>query len=486
MRKINIILKMGIVLFTSGMLGLFTVVGCGEKAPEPSTVEETSEPSKLSEPEETTEPSEFSEAEEVSEPSEYLEASEYSESEEGFAELSFEERADEIDRMIAEARQQYEEDDHSGLTEPVHYNVLWLGCEKVSYNGTLYEMSDFDKEYLEAVVLNFDRFLERITDHNLDIHVDFYYVNTEKTLTYDEDGDMLYLDRRSVQEEIDEYSAMKNYDSVLTTVRCDECILGLCTNGLEYVQGYSTFNLYEPRDGEYPLKDPEIPSLYATSVAVHEWMHQLEYMGTIVGVEYPSTHAYLGPDEYPGYKKYIADLNNYDYMEFYELVLQGKLPFTEGDTVRNVGMYPKMWKLTKRDVLNAGTFTIRNQSGAYLTAQEEEPHVTLSDTECRWDIMYGMDGYFCIIPHQDQNKRLDLTNAWDEEGNPVGLYWFNSWYPDAQRWALIENADGSYSIRTAYSSHRALSVNGIGEEAVICEEGGENSGDCEWFITRNE
>ena len=91
-----------------------------------------------------------------------------------------------------------------------------------------------------------------------------------------------------------------------------------------------------------------------------------------------------------------------------------------------------------------------------------------------------------VMKPDGRDIRAKVVCIRDEEGNPVGLYWFNSWYPDAQRWALIENADGSYSIRTAYSSHRALSVNGIGEEAVICEEGGENSGDCEWFITRNE
>ena len=70
-------------------------------------------------------------------------------------------------------------------------------------------------------------------------------------------------------------------------------MLGVETAGLESPMGYSAFDLTEPKAGTYPLEDPEVPSLYATAVAVHEWMHQLEYLGTMLGIEYPSTHAYM-------------------------------------------------------------------------------------------------------------------------------------------------------------------------------------------------
>ena len=397
--------------------------------------------------------------------------------------VSFKDRAAEIEEMIAEAKAQYEEEDYSRLPEPVQYNILWLGCTTVFYDGITYRMSDFDREYLEAVVLNFEKSVERIVNHNLDINIDFFYVDGTKELTKDEEED-LYLDRRTVQEEIDRYMSLKDYDTVLTTIRCDDSILGVNTHGLEDVQGYSTFNIAEPREGEYPLADPEIPSLYATSVAIHEWMHQLEYMGMILDVEYPNTHAYKGPDEFPGYQEYIADQNNYDFMEFYELVLQGKLPYTEDGAVRHVGMYPEMWKLAKRDALNIGTFTITNQRGEYLSAQDADPKVTLSETECRWIIKYGLNGCYCFIPERNQNVRLDLSDAWDDENNPVGLFEYNPLYPDAQRWEITENTDGSSMIHTAYGSRRVLTVDGIGEEAVIRKIEDDFSQHQEWIITQ--
>ena len=63
-------------------------------------------------------------------------------------------------------------------------------------------------------------------------------------------------------------------------------------------------------------------------------------------------------------------------------------------------------------------------------------------------------------------KRVDLHNARDQENNIVKLE-FPTRYIDAQRWSLSQNPDGTITIRTAYESGRAITVEAAGAQAVI-------------------
>ncbi len=397
------------------------------------------------------------------------------------------------DRMIQEAVDQYNAEDYTPLDEPVKYNVLWLGFTHVTFGDLDFQMTDFDREYLEAVALNFEKSVEKITDHNLDISVDLHFIDDTTALTQYPGAEWLYLDQGTVQSFIDQYIT-GDTDTVLTTVQTageenrarnegkdgfgvHYVMLGLETANLSSPLGYSTFDLTEPKDGTYPLADPEIPSLYATAVAVHEWMHQLEALKTIMNIEYPDTHAYQG--QTPGYAGFTADANDYDYFEFYKLVLTGKLEYTDGSTVKHVGMYPKMWRLAKRSIHNLGTFTIEAADGkGYLTGQENDPTLTLSDDPCVWNIRYWGNGHLALTPAELPDKLIDLSNAWDNEGNTIGL-WVYTGYTDAQSWYLTENADGSYSIKTPYESGRLLTAQ-KGQAATLCTSGAE--GTQKWYI----
>lgn len=100
------------------------------------------------------------------------------------------------------------------------------------------------------------------------------------------------------------------------------------------------------------MKNPSVPSLYATAVAIHEWLHQIEYLGELLDIEFPPTHGYQGSKNFPGYHEVIRDKNNYDFCEYYESILRGSCQFNSPVTgfVKSVGMYPKMWRLISRDV----------------------------------------------------------------------------------------------------------------------------------------
>lgn len=402
----------------------------------------------------------------------------------------------EIEKKIREAVDQFRAGDHTPLDEPVKYNVLWLGFTHVTFGDMEFTMNLFDREYLQAVALNFEKSVGCITDHNLDITVDLHFIEDEFPLTLYEGQDWFYLDQETVQSVIDRYIDDRDYDTVFTTIQTDGeenrarnafkhgngahyAILGLCVAGLSSPMPYSTFNLGRPRFGTFPLEDPEEPSLYATAVAVHEWMHQLEYMGTLLGIEYPNTHAYMGPGMYPGYKKYEADSNDYDFFEFYRQVLSGRVPYVDGRLIRFVGMYPKMWPLTKRSTLNLGSFTIQNAEGrGFLTGMKEGLSLTLSDDPCTWNILYSGDGRFVLSPTDMPSKRIDLSNASDSEGNTVKL-WNSTGFVEAQSWKLTADKEGSYLIQTAYGSGRAITAQS-GLEAMLCS--GRSRGVQKWTI----
>lgn len=398
----------------------------------------------------------------------------------------FESAAQKIDRLMKDAADQFLARDHTHLKEPVRYNVLWLGFTHVTYGELDFRMTGFDREYLQAVVLNFEKFLEKITDHDIDVTVDLHFIEDEAPLTLYESEGWLYLAQTTVQPVIDRYLADNDYDTVLTTVQTDgnenrfrnfskkeysehPVILGLCVSDLLSPMGYSTFNLGKPREGTYPLEDPETPSLYSTAVAVHEWMHQLEALGTLLGIEYPNTHAYMGPELYPGYLKYTAGKNDYDFFEFYKLVLSGTLPYKDNGVTRFVGMYPKMWPLAKRSTCYIGRFLIQDADGkGYLTGRKAEPTLTLSKDPCIWDIRYSGNGLFILSPRELPDKRIDLSNAWDSEGNTINL-WDSTGYAKAQSWKLDKNRNGTYSIRTAFESGCVLTAQ-INDPTLLCSK----------------
>ena len=477
--------KLVLRIMCGAMCAAVLMGGCGKEKPDTDTKEEEElTPHKKDEEPSGSEDGNGAAGEEVSGGDETGTAPEVREDNSYFVTA-----AAQADKMIEEAMEQYLSGDHTDLDAPVVYNVLWLGFTHVTYDDLDFQMTDADREYLEAVALNYEKSLESITHNNLDINVDLHFVDDETELTQADGDDWLFLSQESAQPYIDKYVAGKDIDTVLTTVQTageenaqrnadkdgygiNYVMLGLETAGLSSGRGYSTFDLNMPKEGTMPLEDPAVPSLYATSVAVHEWMHQLEDIRNILGIEYPNTHAYMGPDQFPGYTQYTADENDYDFFEFYKLVLTGELPYDTGSGIGYVGMYPKMWPLIKSSVYNMGSFTIKAADGTgYLCAQEGDVSLTLADKPCVWNIRYTSEGRFTLVPKEFPDKLIDLGNAWDNEGNTIGI-WIYTGYADAQSWHLPGNADGSYSIQTPYESGRVLTAQ-KGTQALLCSPGAE-------------
>ena len=123
------------------------------------------------------------------------------------------------DRLLEDALEQYNSGDYTPLSESVKYNVLWLGFTHVTYEDLDFQMTDFDREYLEAVALNYEKSVENITDNNIDITVELHFIDDVTELTQYTGADWLYLAQETVQPVIDQYAAGKEFDTVLTTVQ---------------------------------------------------------------------------------------------------------------------------------------------------------------------------------------------------------------------------------------------------------------------------
>ena len=127
-------------------------------------------------------------------------------------EFHFATEATDRDRLIRDAQDQYNANDYTPLEEPVEYNVLWLGFTHVTYDDLDFQMTDFDREYLEAVTLNYEKSVESITNHNIDISVELHFVDDATPLTQASGADWLYLDQKTVQPIIDSYTAYHRSD----------------------------------------------------------------------------------------------------------------------------------------------------------------------------------------------------------------------------------------------------------------------------------
>ena len=397
-------------------------------------------------------------------------------------------KAMEVVRLISEAKMQFEMNDHSRLPQPVHYRILWLGFTHVTYNELNFQMNDFDRDYLRSVVVNFKNVVENYSDHNIEIEIDLFFNDTATPLTIIQKEKWLFLSSETIQDTINQYDKKKKYDTVLTTVQTKgkenekrnknnplfgkiDVILGLKTHGIEHHFGYSTFNLFEPVKGTFPLKNLSVPSLYATAVAIHEWLHQLEFIGELLEIEFPPTHGFEGEPNFPGYQEVIRDKNNYDFLEYYESVIRGTCLFTskKGGYVKQVGMYPKMWRLISRGALDVGVYTIQSViDNYYLAGQINSRKLTRSKTAFNWIFRYDGDSSFNLIPQDSPFLRIDLDNGWDVDGTTVKLYVKTySNYRNAQRWILFKNSDGTFCIRTKYQSHRAISFDSKNGQAII-------------------
>ncbi|MBQ9870018.1 MAG: RICIN domain-containing protein [Ruminococcus sp.] len=124
------------------------------------------------------------------------------------------------------------------------------------------------------------------------------------------------------------------------------------------------------------------------------------------------------------------------------------------------GSLKQKWIIQKAQdyVYRSGRYAFKTSDGKYLGYSGSK--VIKTSTPYYWRVMQFRNGFYEVIAEVNSNRPyLDLSNAWNSEGNSIGLCYFTGYYR-AQTWSLNINFDGTVSIRPMLTSKRGLAFKG--------------------------
>lgn len=112
--------------------------------------------------------------------------------------------------------------------------------------------------------------------------------------------------------------------------------------------------------------------------------------------------------------------------------------------------------------ITAGTYYIRNyKSNLYMgitsSYNVEQQNFTGASTQ-QWVVSYDTNGYYTLKIKSNTNYRLDVDNAWDENGTNIKVMTHTGY--DAQLFRVIPSGGGTYRISPKHSTLRVVDVNG--------------------------
>lgn len=120
------------------------------------------------------------------------------------------------------------------------------------------------------------------------------------------------------------------------------------------------------------------------------------------------------------------------------------------------GSLKQKWVIQKAEnyAYNSGRYAFKTSDGKYLGYSGSK--VIKTSTPYYWRVMQFRNGFYQMIAEVKTNSPyLDLGNAWNHEGNSIGLCYFTGYY-SAQTWNLHVNFDGTVNIRPMLTSKRGL------------------------------
>lgn|GEM_PF-3692627 len=124
------------------------------------------------------------------------------------------------------------------------------------------------------------------------------------------------------------------------------------------------------------------------------------------------------------------------------------------------GSLKQKWIIQKAQdyVYRSGRYAFKTSDGKYLGYSGSR--VIKTSTPYYWRVTQFRNGFYEVIAEVNSNRTyLDLSNAWNSEGNSIGLCYFTGYYR-AQTWSLNISFDGTVSIRPMLTSKRGLAFKG--------------------------
>ena len=363
--------------------------------------------------------------------------------------------------ILQEARTQAIAENRTPISPPAIHKILFVACTNASLSGYKYTMDETQKQFFRDVAQNYEEVVAYYSNNNVVIQKDLLFIDREVIIPNE---NPTLVTQETIQPELNIYAPVGEYDGVLVTAAkgIPNVHMGVKTAGYENLYGYAWFSLYIPTGGQTPPtsytyvvpKADEAPFL-STDVAVHEWLHQLEFLGSLLNYTFPPVHAYIGPPEFQGYTPYPSH-PVWDFADYYRDLMSGNVPYTSGGSSRKIGMFPLMWHITPSFLNSKATYIVNEGNGLYLNYSGGV--TSFSTTPTPWYLRYNgkfnTEDKFLVLT--SDNRSLDISNAWNTEGNAVGIYGVNLGYPQAQNWRITKNSDGTYKLTTTFDNNNKV------------------------------
>lgn len=403
-----------------------------------------------------------------------------------------------IDQLKTDALEEYSAQDYTNSSIPSDYRVLFVECKSIATNSLTYNTSSIDDTIFNEAVQNFEDSVETFSNYNVNIITEKKSIADTITCT-----GASYVQYSDIDNYLADLAPAGYYDAVLVCGAVSEFTLGVTSKRQfdgETGYGYAYVTICTNNDKNSINKgtDTSYPYLTTTNVAIHEWLHTLEAYGDL-GIVYPNTHGYLenytetsaasiyssaleeddccyctyedifgitsdnidthAENDSMSYSSSSYYSNNYyrwpiyqtsgievRLTNFYKAVLRGEV--YDISESRNVGMFPKLWKITPKKMF-LGTYTLKlSNNNMYFYNNDGSLSYTstyTNDIKFQWNLVYDFKyGNVAIISNLDY-KRFDINNLY-VSSTCLNLGYCTG-YNTAQTFKPVSNSDGTYKFQ---------------------------------------
>lgn len=436
-----------------------------------------------------------------------------------------------IDNLKSAALSEYSAGSYTNSSIPSDYKVLFIECKSIKTSTKTYNTTSVEDTIFNEAVKNFEDSVESFSKYNVNIIADKKYITDTINCTGS------YVMYEDIKDYLADLAPYGYYNAVLVCGAVSEFTLGVTSKGQfngETGYGYTYVTICTSNDQNNVNKgtNTSYPYLTTTNVAIHEWLHTLESYRDL-GISYPNTHGYLenyteasaasysalsenddhdcyycdyedifghssedisthSEDNITAYASSSNYSNNYyrwpvyqttgievRLTNFYKAVLRGEV-YDISDS-RNVGMFPKLWKLNPGKMF-LGTYTLKlNNNNTYFINNNGSLSYTTAytnDIKFQWNLVYDFKhGNVAIISNSDY-RRFDIGNLYV---SPTCLnLWYSTGYNTAQTFKPILNSDGTYKFQCIIPGYSSYYIRLYGSSMGVSNVNSYNS----WVLTK--
>lgn len=436
-----------------------------------------------------------------------------------------------ISNLKTDALNEYSSGHYSNSSIPADYKVLFVECKSIKTSTKTYNITSVEDTIFNEAVQNFEDSVESFAKYNVNIIADKKYINETINCTGS------YVMYEDIKDYLADFAPYGYYDAILVCGAVSEFTLGVTSksqfNGdTGYGYTYVTICTDSDRNSINKGTNTSYPYLTTTNVAIHEWLHTLESYRDL-GISYPNTHGYLedyteasaavystlsdnddddcyycdyedifghssedistySEDNISAYASSSNYSNNYyrwpvyqttgievRLTNFYKAVLRGEI--YDISDARNVGMFPKLWKLNPRKMF-LGTYTLKlsNNNNYFINNNGSLSYTTAytNDKKFQWNLVYDFKhGNVAIISNSDY-RRFDIGNL-NVSPNCLNIGYCTG-YNTAQTFNPVLNSDGTYKFQCIIPGYSTYYIRLHGSSMGLSDVNSYNN----WVLTK--